>query len=56
MHNEYSIQTVIKHEDVTLNSSLGAWYDTVEKKRYIVYQEVNEGSLKEYNVTEKQRA
>lgn len=46
----------LENQDVTLNSSLAAWYDAREGQRLVVYQEVNQSHLKEFNIDTNQSA
>lgn len=39
--------------DVALNSSLGAWYEPASDERFVVYQEANNGRLKELSLIDR---
>lgn len=43
-----------KNQDITLNSSLASWYEPKSDNRFVIYQELDQGHLKEYNVTTNQ--
>ncbi|RYP41836.1 hypothetical protein DL767_000737 [Monosporascus sp. MG133] len=43
--------TYLQYQDVSLNSSLAAWYNTKCAQRSVVYQELLQNHLKEFNVT-----
>jgi len=52
--NSGATSTFVPNQDVTNNCSLAAYYDTTKKQRLVIYQEVSEGHLKEFNVNLKQ--
>ncbi|KAL7951068.1 hypothetical protein V8C42DRAFT_308426 [Trichoderma barbatum] len=43
--------TYLPNGDIRLNSSLAAYYNTKTGQRFIIYQEVNQNHLKEYNIS-----
>lgn len=49
-----NISTFLQNQDVALNCALASWYDPKKKERLVVYQEMEEGHLKEYNIVKKQ--
>lgn len=56
---EYNIETgnvatFLQNQDVGLNCSLAAWYNPTTKERLVIYQEMEEGHLKEFNAVTKQ--
>ncbi|KAM0444423.1 hypothetical protein ACHAO4_010176 [Trichoderma viride] len=43
--------TYLPNGDIRLNSSLAAYYNTKNGHRYVIYQEVNQNHLKEFDIT-----
>ncbi|KAI1457413.1 hypothetical protein F4805DRAFT_457783 [Annulohypoxylon moriforme] len=49
-----NVSTFLQNQDVSLNCSLAAWYNPDTAERLVIYQEVVEGHLKEFNTVTKQ--
>ncbi|KAJ6035955.1 hypothetical protein N7540_000234 [Penicillium herquei] len=53
---KYTIRSTTSHPadgDISLNSSLGGWYDPASDDRFVIYQDSTNGSLKQYNLVDK---
>ncbi|KAM6478448.1 hypothetical protein HDV62DRAFT_370427 [Trichoderma sp. SZMC 28011] len=46
--------TYLKNADIKLNSSLAAYVNPTNGHRYVIFQEVNQGHLKEYDINSNQ--
>ncbi|KAI0890542.1 uncharacterized protein GGS22DRAFT_151188 [Annulohypoxylon maeteangense] len=49
-----NVSTFLQNQDVTLNCSLAAWYNPTTYERLVIYQEMVEGHLKEFNTVTRQ--